>query len=285
MNHQNEGSSLVSFQQESLKRGNELNHGKKPFSKKRPRFVWTDERHAQFVKVVKQLGKDATPHKILLAMNRPGLTREIVASHLQKHRENEKKKGRELRERIMNNADGKNRLGINNRILAPPVVSSSSYPSSVSGIRSQDQALGNPFGRSNMEQLTITHLISGTQQLYQNPSSDFGFINKNHALGTSFERNNMEQQPDQASFALYAPIRSGNNDRMMRPEATHVDEFGAGLSNQQFEFGLDVPSSDVLDIFPNWEYFLDDYQDMDVYQEINAPFQEMNEMPSQLPHK
>ncbi|KAI9091393.1 hypothetical protein K1719_028204 [Acacia pycnantha] len=81
----NEGSSLVSFQQESLKRGNELNHGKKPSSKnvsfqqeslkrgnesnhgkelsskKRPRLVWTDECHAQFVKVVKQLGKDEQP--------------------------------------------------------------------------------------------------------------------------------------------------------------------------------------------------------------------------------
>ncbi|KAI9091380.1 hypothetical protein K1719_028191 [Acacia pycnantha] len=249
----NEGSSLVSFQQESLKRGNELNHGKELSSKKRPRFVWTDERHAQFVEVVKQLGKDAVPHKILLAMNGLGLTREIVASHLQKHREKEKKKGGELRERIMNNADGQNQLGINNHILAPPVVSSSSYPSSVSGIRNQDQALGNPIGRSNMEQQSITHLISGTQQLYQNPSSDFEIINQNLAPSTSFERNNMEQQPDQTSFALYAPIRS-DHDSIMTPEAaTHVDELGAGLFNQQ---------------------------------EINAPLPEMNEkQSSQLPDK
>ncbi|KAI9091408.1 hypothetical protein K1719_028219 [Acacia pycnantha] len=275
LNHQNEGSSsLVSSQQESLKRGNKLNHGKEPSSMKRPRFVWTNERHAWFVEVVKQLGKDAVPHKIHLAMNGlAGLTRVIVASHLQKHRENEKKKGRELRERIMNNADGKNRLGINNRLLAPPVVSSSSYPSSVSEIRNQDQALGNPIGRSNMEQLadqnrslgtsfeksnmeqqSITHLISGIQQLYQNP----GTQQLDHALSTSFERNNMEQQPDQTSYDLYAPIRSGNDGMIMTPEATHVDEsdkFVASLFNQEYcEFGLDVQWSDVqssdVDNFP-----------------------------------
>ncbi|KAI9091328.1 hypothetical protein K1719_028139 [Acacia pycnantha] len=145
-----------------------------------------------------------------------------------------------------------------------------------SGIINQNRALSTSFERNNMEQqpdqtsyalyapirsdhdgmmtqeathldeffnhgagLFNQHLISGMQQL-------------DHALSTSFERNNMEQQPDQTSYDLYAPIRSGNDGMMMTPEATHVDEldeFVASLFNPECEFGLDVQSSDV-DNFP-----------------------------------
>ncbi|XP_042484211.1 two-component response regulator ARR2 [Macadamia integrifolia] len=54
---------------------------------KKPRVVWSVELHQQFVVAVKQLGIDkAVPKKILELMNVPGLTRENVASHLQKYR-------------------------------------------------------------------------------------------------------------------------------------------------------------------------------------------------------
>ncbi|XP_020529843.1 two-component response regulator ARR2 isoform X1 [Amborella trichopoda] len=54
---------------------------------KKPRVVWTIELHQQFVTAVKQLGLEkAVPKKILEIMNVPGLTRENVASHLQKYR-------------------------------------------------------------------------------------------------------------------------------------------------------------------------------------------------------
>ncbi|KAG6593995.1 Two-component response regulator ARR2, partial [Cucurbita argyrosperma subsp. sororia] len=54
---------------------------------KKPRVVWSVELHQQFVAAVKQLGIDkAVPKKILELMNVPGLTRENVASHLQKYR-------------------------------------------------------------------------------------------------------------------------------------------------------------------------------------------------------
>ncbi|KAG9160595.1 hypothetical protein Leryth_027398 [Lithospermum erythrorhizon] len=54
---------------------------------KRPRVVWSVELHQQFVAAVNQLGIDkAVPKKILESMNVPGLTRENVASHLQKYR-------------------------------------------------------------------------------------------------------------------------------------------------------------------------------------------------------
>ncbi|KAI8010775.1 Two-component response regulator ARR2 [Camellia lanceoleosa] len=56
-------------------------------SSKKPRVVWSVELHQQFVAAVNQLGIDkAVPKKILELMNVPGLTRENVASHLQKYR-------------------------------------------------------------------------------------------------------------------------------------------------------------------------------------------------------
>ncbi|KAG8382688.1 hypothetical protein BUALT_Bualt05G0103500 [Buddleja alternifolia] len=54
---------------------------------KKPRVVWSVELHQQFVGAVNQLGIDkAVPKRILELMNVPGLTRENVASHLQKFR-------------------------------------------------------------------------------------------------------------------------------------------------------------------------------------------------------
>ncbi|XP_023548503.1 two-component response regulator ARR2-like isoform X2 [Cucurbita pepo subsp. pepo] len=54
---------------------------------KKPRVVWSVELHQQFVIAVDQLGIDkAVPKKILELMNVPGLSRENVASHLQKYR-------------------------------------------------------------------------------------------------------------------------------------------------------------------------------------------------------
>ncbi|CAI8590190.1 unnamed protein product [Vicia faba] len=54
---------------------------------KKPRVVWSIELHQQFMAVVNQVGLDkAVPKKIMEMMNVPGLTRENVASHLQKYR-------------------------------------------------------------------------------------------------------------------------------------------------------------------------------------------------------
>ncbi|XP_073287729.1 two-component response regulator ORR21-like [Primulina huaijiensis] len=58
-----------------------------PTMAKKPRVVWSVDLHQQFVSAVNQLGIDkAVPKRILELMNVPGLTRENVASHLQKFR-------------------------------------------------------------------------------------------------------------------------------------------------------------------------------------------------------
>ncbi|KAH7838137.1 hypothetical protein Vadar_022493 [Vaccinium darrowii] len=54
---------------------------------KRARLVWTPQLHKRFVEVVAHLGiKNAVPKTIMQMMNVEGLTRENVASHLQKYR-------------------------------------------------------------------------------------------------------------------------------------------------------------------------------------------------------
>ncbi|XP_065878165.1 transcription factor LUX [Euphorbia lathyris] len=65
------------------------NSGEDPSARtlKRPRLVWTPQLHKRFVDVVAYLGiKNAVPKTIMQLMNVEGLTRENVASHLQKYR-------------------------------------------------------------------------------------------------------------------------------------------------------------------------------------------------------
>ncbi|XP_060171855.1 two-component response regulator ARR12-like [Lycium barbarum] len=58
-----------------------------PTTQKRARVVWSIELHRKFVAAVGQLGiEKAVPKRILDLMNVEGLTRENVASHLQKYR-------------------------------------------------------------------------------------------------------------------------------------------------------------------------------------------------------
>ncbi|VVA94663.1 unnamed protein product [Arabis nemorensis] len=84
------------------KRGIEEDHDRTSFSKKR-RVVWEDDLHKKFLTAVEQLGPaDAVPKKILELMNVPNISRENVASHLQKFRISLKKQNEQKeRERIL----------------------------------------------------------------------------------------------------------------------------------------------------------------------------------------
>ncbi|XVF48453.1 hypothetical protein PTKIN_Ptkin03bG0191100 [Pterospermum kingtungense] len=67
--------------------GENGNENEDASTQKKPRVVWSVELHRKFVGAVNQLGLDkAVPKKILDLMNVEGLTRENVASHLQKYR-------------------------------------------------------------------------------------------------------------------------------------------------------------------------------------------------------
>ncbi|KAL0916690.1 hypothetical protein M5K25_014219 [Dendrobium thyrsiflorum] len=72
---------------------------------KKPRITWSPELHAKFINVVNQLGiSRAAPKKILDMMNISGLTRENVASHLQKYRKGLKKNAIELSQQLFKHA-------------------------------------------------------------------------------------------------------------------------------------------------------------------------------------
>ena len=59
---------------------------------KRPRLIWTKQLHERFVEAVNKMGVDqAVPKAIMESMNVKGITRENVASHLQKYRAQLKK--------------------------------------------------------------------------------------------------------------------------------------------------------------------------------------------------
>nr|QUV77618.1 two-component response regulator ARR0 [Lilium lancifolium] len=65
----------------------DMHESEDPSAQKRARVVWSIELHRKFVAAVNQIGLDkAVPKRILDLMNVEGLTRENVASHLQKYR-------------------------------------------------------------------------------------------------------------------------------------------------------------------------------------------------------
>ncbi|KAL2233945.1 uncharacterized protein LOC110012173 [Sesamum indicum] len=72
-----------------LKQKNEQRAGSKDdrLIAKKPRVVWTIEMHQKFLEAIEFIGHEkAVPKKIVEVMGIPGLTRENVASHLQKYR-------------------------------------------------------------------------------------------------------------------------------------------------------------------------------------------------------
>jgi two-component response regulator (ARR-B family) len=67
--------------------GGESGEGERPSAPKRLRLVWSAELHTRFLNAVHHLGVNAAvPKTILQLMNVEGMTRENVASHLQKYR-------------------------------------------------------------------------------------------------------------------------------------------------------------------------------------------------------
>ncbi|KAJ4846074.1 hypothetical protein Tsubulata_027397 [Turnera subulata] len=87
VNEGTEGALKCQKRRSSVKEEDDELENDDPSTSKKPRVVWSVELHQQFVSAVNQLGIDkAVPKRILELMSVPGLTRENVASHLQKFR-------------------------------------------------------------------------------------------------------------------------------------------------------------------------------------------------------
>ncbi|KAL9683377.1 hypothetical protein QQ045_015198 [Rhodiola kirilowii] len=108
-------------------------------SQKRPRVVWSPELHKKFVAAINHLGIDkAVPKKILEVMETDTLTRENIASHLQKYRIYLKKNSDKNAQQNMPRAlGGRNSLEAMNYSRGPypyPHSLLPGYPTSLTGI-------------------------------------------------------------------------------------------------------------------------------------------------------
>ncbi|KAL3535934.1 hypothetical protein ACH5RR_004395 [Cinchona calisaya] len=75
----------------------------KPPVCKKARVTWTPDLHAKFVTAIQHLGEKAVRKNILRIMNEPQLTRQNVASHLQKYRSAKQKET--MRQEMKNRSD------------------------------------------------------------------------------------------------------------------------------------------------------------------------------------
>ncbi|ONK69637.1 uncharacterized protein A4U43_C05F25160 [Asparagus officinalis] len=128
-------------------------------TQKKPRVAWTSDLHSKFIDAINKLGLDrAVPKKILDLMNTPGLTRENVASHLQKYRKALKKNSITVTQHYYSNiASSGSRANTGNPVL-------SSFINQVSNVNAlggfQVQASQNnqrPIPFANVQQSHIGH--------------------------------------------------------------------------------------------------------------------------------
>ncbi|CAL9199923.1 unnamed protein product, partial [Musa hybrid cultivar] len=136
-----------------------------PSKQKRQRVSWSADLHTHFVKAVNHLGLDrAVPKKILDLMNVKGLTRENIASHLQKYRKTLKRNGIGLQQQ---HCGGPHPHGFGVNSPGPSwYTNSSAAPSPFQHFASFPQA-----GRFKMEQDGYSSNSMGTERAY--PLSGF----------------------------------------------------------------------------------------------------------------
>eukprot|EP00252_Welwitschia_mirabilis_P023401 TRINITY_DN6598_c2_g1_i2.p1 TRINITY_DN6598_c2_g1~~TRINITY_DN6598_c2_g1_i2.p1 ORF type:complete len:743 (+),score=155.41 TRINITY_DN6598_c2_g1_i2:296-2230(+) len=167
------------------------NEGTDPSASKKPRVVWSVELHQQFVNAVNQLGIDkAVPKKILELMRVPRLTRENVASHLQKYRLYLK--------RLSQQQNG--------------------MTSSFGGATDRSMGPGG-FGRFDLSALAASGQLS-PQALAALPADLLGRINAANALGMSTA---------DESLMLQASLQDANSNLIRRPGQTLVNDQGNSL--------------------------------------------------------
>ncbi|CAK8531631.1 unnamed protein product [Lathyrus sativus] len=141
---------------------------------KKPRVVWSIELHQQFMAVVNQVGLDkAVPKKIMEMMNVPGLTRENVASHLQKYR---------LYLRRLSGVS-QQQSNLNNPFMSPQESIFAS--SSINGIDLQTLSPVGQLSNQSLAKLQAAGLRFGEGQLqHMNSNKPMNFL---HGIPTNME--------------------------------------------------------------------------------------------------
>ncbi|RZC43761.1 hypothetical protein C5167_036710 [Papaver somniferum] len=154
-------------------------------NQKKTRISWADpELHAKFVEAFYKLGDKAVPSKILAEMNVQGLTREKVASHLQKYRkimEKQSKKPNSIT--TFNGMSGRLRNSTFPSLLNLQFQNGRNYLSSSQSYHRGTNQLShygvtpNPSNRSFVN--PHPHFLPSTQPYTSQYSSTLGTINQN----------------------------------------------------------------------------------------------------------
>ncbi|XVF34240.1 hypothetical protein REPUB_Repub18cG0042500 [Reevesia pubescens] len=196
-------------------------------SRKKKRLVWTPELNAKFVKAVQILAKSSRVHpkRILDIMNEPGLTRDNIASHLQKYRVSLKKhkaetnqQGFELERVIQSSSNARSTNGIkwevgdvNGDRLAVPRFNRFQSLEDMNSIFLNQIRGGNtvmsqrmiPYGSSlvpnNQYQSLLCSRLDGPN--YQTP--DFKYFDYyNYCLEMNIQPHNLGSQPVSGTTSL-----------------------------------------------------------------------------------
>ncbi|CAA0809490.1 Two-component response regulator ARR1 [Striga hermonthica] len=179
-------------------------------SQKRPKIIWTNSLHNRFLEAIRSIGLDrAVPKKILEVMNVPGLTRENVASHLQKYR---------IFLRRVSDASYKIQYSPDNKILNRNLLKSNIEPSSSTATPSTLILNGlNNFPYQKPPQLYIPSPLS--------PNSEASF-----GLGQSrFLTNNLRLNIGNADLINHNVDRPYIHNSLLTPNIT-MEDLSSALS-------------------------------------------------------
>ncbi|XP_054824889.1 two-component response regulator ARR14-like [Prosopis cineraria] len=214
-----------------------VDHG--VLSQRKRRVVWTAELHEKFVGVVEQLGYDkAVPKQILESMDVPFLTRENVASHLQKYRINRKEREGEEMEELQRR--------LNQHGKAIP-VNPDSIPAQPLSVVHQpvnphllEPSMNNP-----------PHLLYPSVNLI--PSQDLAFFSQAHQ---------MQMQPPGQNFSFGLPSPASLARQLQQQQQIRIPSF--------FSFGGHMTQQQCLNPNPNLFHVLIPMEPQYVHQNLSS---------------
>ncbi|KAI3933443.1 hypothetical protein MKX01_022022 [Papaver californicum] len=222
-------------------------------SSKKARVVWSVDLHQKFVKAVNHIGFDKVgPKNILDLMNVPWLTRENVASHLQKYRM--------YLSRLQKHNDPKNSFG---SIKQPDFTSKDHSPTSFC------------FQSSSM-----------MQQRSTSASCSFEYSG-NNILIQDVSSTNMHEDVGIGSFmSPTEPKETSSHDVIAAPKASHKSRVGLTCSFGSVE--QDVNCKSLASVTPqqiSWGREIQQTQFMGEPKEEHKPYRYVDQSPPCLEHQ